>query len=1158
MANENKYGLEPLTFQPTVAQINKYGLEPLGTSLTGVQTNKYGLEPLQGPERGFFDKIAESFRRGNRGALARVGVYQALKNPEEDLQGALYTHKKIRRNEILDPIEGHFLSNLVYKSAGITGQLIESVKRAGVVGTAGAAVGAIGGAAVGAAIPSVGEEAPLIGAGAKLGFKLGAAEAAALFSYQEGVGGMYADMIEQGIDHKTADTVAHIAGIPYSLIEVLQLKTLTPNIKKGAQEIIQKGVMNVVGKFAKKYAGNLTKEVVEEMAQEVTQIVAEDTASYLSKHDVQVSEGYIEDRIKRVLNVAKEATQGFALLPIPGAAMETSLAAANSQINAEIEQAKNDANSKTQIRPEDLNSPVSKFTAAIQNSIDTYESQEEIRKKERGRRFAAGEEAIKTEAPKAAVVKRNSKQILRDLKIAQNKARELENKYAEEHGGFFKTATLYEESEVAKWDNEALVRLQELAVEHPEVYEKLYGKEKLQAILEERELMRQEMPERRIYEPTPAQPTKVETKTEGSWRQDFKRELKGEYTKLGIEPLQEVIPTEFYEALDQELKTTDKIKRMESVNLGDAIEKLYKEGTILRPHEIKYARKVWGDQFANTLEQLSDTVNNKGMTLADYLALPKVTSASMDLSRTLRQNVLLSVGKPGLWAKSMVNDIRLFASDEKVARTLENKLYIELSNAGDLINKTGLRINKWGKHVGYKEGAERFGSKLAKLVPGIARSERAYSVGGNLIRMQYLKEIAQRRKGMVTTDKQWADIGHVLDIITGEGDPKTFGTHAATLNAVFFAPRLLQARIRTIADLFNPNLSWVARKMLAYHVVSFIAGNMGILAMMSAVPGVEIEKDYRSTDFGKIKIGKQRLDFWGGYLPLVRFVLRMADPTIKTQSGRTIEGERADTIWSFLQSKLGPAPAFLLDLMRGQTFYGDYVGLEADSLSQQFYQRFTPFFIQDIADALQYQGLYAGMRAAPLAFFGAGVQTYPTSKTTEVLQQKNLLSEQVLGEKWDKLGPEIQDYLREEFPEIEQAERQASFDRSNFSFLEKIGDERDKTAQRMNKALPSDVRDELELLNLKPSGISRVISSDWYLNDKRYKMYEAKVTLAYKKVLTKLVRSSKWNMVPSPIKVKLLTEIMNEIKNAVRADIVADANKEDILRIQRTAGTLRK
>jgi len=141
--------------------------------------------------------------------------------------------------------------------------------------------------------------------------------------------------------------------------------------------------------------------------------------------------------------------------------------------------------------------------------------------------------------------------------------------------------------------------------------------------------------------------------------------------------------------------------------------------------------------------------------------------------------------------------------------------------------------------------------------------------------------------------------------------------------------------------------------------------------------------------------------------------------------------------------------------------------------------------------------------------------------------------------------------MRDEFPEIEQAERQAAYDRSNFSFLEKIGNEREKTIQRMTKAMPSDVRDELELLNLKPGGISKVISSDWYLNEKRFKEYETKVTLAYKKVLTKLVRSPKWNVVPSSIKVKLLTEVMNEIKNAVRANIVANANKEDVIRIQR-------
>jgi len=997
------------------------------------------------PEGGFFSKVAESFERGQEGTLADIAVYHALTEKPEDLEGALRVRSKLSRQEYLNPIEGNWLSDIAYASSRTAAQMWEATKSAGKWGLVGAGIGGGIGLAAGlVAGGPTGEEPVTMGAGAKVGAKLFAAEAAALFSYRQGVGSMYANLIEQGTDPELANTVAGVAGIPYALLEVAQLAHLAPGVKKVAAETLQKTTQKILGKAIKKYGKTLTKEILEELGQEIVEIGAEDVSKVLGKQGIVVDSEYLKERGLRLLNVAKESAKGFALLPAPGVAIETAITVESVNMAKEIEQYKATAEGKAElnsITPEDVKSPIMKVSLALKDSIKTYESQEQIRKAEKAKRF--GE--------------------------AQNMRQEVE-------------------------DN--------------------------------------------------------------NWIKRAKSELKGAYTKLGIEPLVNKLPVETLNSMLQEIRTSDKLNVLEAINLTDAMTKMFKEGVVPRKFERNLAEKVWGKNFASILEAVEDKIKlGDKVTVSDYLALPKATAASMDISRTGRQNVLL-IGSPKAFFQGLVRDWHLFLKDENTARSMEKSFLLKLEKVGDLLNKSGIRWNDWGTGVGFKTGSERFASRIAGKIPGIKRSERAYSMGGNAIRASKLLEIAKSRKGIPTTDEQWRHIGHVLNILTGEGDPKTFKKYLPLMNAIFFAPRLMEARIRAFVDLANlkhwTDPEWrPAMKILAYHVASFMAVNLGILGLMATVPGVDVEKDPRSSDFGKIRMGDTRIDFWGGYLPLMRLCVHLATRQRKTRAGKIVEQEWMDTITRFLQSKLGPVPGYVLDLMKGETFYGDYVGLEANSLTEQFYHRFTPFFIQDVMDALKYQGIGTGMVAAPLAFHGVGVQTYPMTPGTQTNLRKNELSMNVLGRKWDDLGPEVQSLMKENFPEIEMMERKSSFDNSNFSFIEKIEKERQATVNRIYKGLPPDIRKEFDILNIRPSGINRKISNDWYLNDKRFKEYENNVTKVYRLIFSDLMRSSDWDKASPDMKTALLKEIMDEVKASVRQQIVLKANLDDLEQIQR-------
>jgi len=997
----------------------------------------YGLSTWRSQtEEDFLDKIAESFKRGQK--LHGTAVYEAMERRPQDLENALRVWKKVKRDEALDPIEGGWFEDILYASARTAGQMWEAIKRGGVGALIGAGVGAAAGGILGLLFPTVGEEPFLIAAGAKIGAKLFGASAAALFTYREGVGDMYATMVDKGITPDLAHTVSHIAGIPYAMIEISQIKTLAPAIKAGAAQVLQKTASNVLKKAIKKYGSTLGTEVLEEIGQEIVQIGAEDVAAYLDKKGIHIDKNYLKERGMRLFEVAKEATKGFALLPIPGTVMETAINVESARMAVEQEALKEKAGTElAEITPDDVQSPVSKLQIALRNSINTYTSQEKMRKAERAKRF--------TEA-------QNIRESVEDAK----------------------------------------------------------------------------------------------------WKMTAKSALKGAYAALGIEPLSEQLPVDVWYLLDQDIRTTDELSLTESIQLSDALEALFKEGKIFRPFEIKLAKKMWGEQVASQLQEAAEIVKRRGKpAIADYLALPKATAASMDISRVGRQNILL-LGSPKVWWRGLVKSWHLFLKDEKAARLLEKATALELEAANPILAQH-LRTNDWGPGVGYRGGTEMFASRIAGKIPGIERSERAFSAGGNYVRRLMAMEIIRRRQGIHTTEKEWRDIAHVINILTGEGDPTAFGRYAATLNAVFFAPRLVQARIRAITDIFNPNLSWAARKILAYHVVSFAGINAAMLGAMAAVPGVEVERDPRSSDFGKIRIGNMRIDFLGGYVPLMRFVVHIATKQRKTRAGRIVEQPWLDTVTKFLQSKLGPAPAYVLDLLKGETFYGDYVGLTTDSLWEQFYHRFAPLFIQDVIDAVKYQGVLSGAAAAPLAFHGVGVQTYPMSAGTEALFKKNNLSKQVLGKNWDELGPEVQELLKEQFPEIETWERKAQWEQTSYTFLEKIERERADTVERIYENLPPDVRAELDSLKIRPSGISRRLGTDWYLNDSRYREYERNVTKAYRIVLPKLINSPQWNRGSDEMKVELLKMIMDEIKSSIRQQIIMKANLDDFQQIVRGA-----
>lgn len=1009
---------------------------PSFEDITGAKANAFPTDGIAAQSRSFGETIEEAFRRGGETIEVHTAIHQALEDDDPlAIQAALYSNTQMQQGRAIDALDGNFLQELLYKSTETIGQIVENVKAAGFGATVGAGAGAVVGGVAGLVIPTIGEEPLTVGAGAwagaKLGARLGSTEASALMSFREGRGGMYAEMIKQGVSHETAKTYSAYGAIPYALIETLQVATAIPGGKQLLLELKKKTAKKFAGTLAKKYAASLGQEIGEEVLQELVQVGAEDLAKVADDMNVPIDAEYLKERGQRLLDTAVESAKAFALVPLPASAIEASIAVESSKIEAEMVAARERVTTSEpfEISVEDMASPHTKLQAALDNSVRTINAQETLRKEERSSRFGEVSKVIK------------------------------------------------------------------------------------------------------------------ESSSE-NWLQNAKRELKGEYTALSIDPISDQINPAVHTELMEDIRTAPSrnvLTDLEAVSLGDAYQKLYTEGKPMVPSSIKYANKLWGENVSRSLTAINETFTAGGR-ITDILSLPKTIAASGDLSAIMRQNAIL-IGNPKQWLRSAISSWKGMIHDEKTLSLLEKDMLT--SPEGQKAIGSGIVWNNWKANAGYGSGTEQFASHIARRIPFVQRSSRAYAYGLNVARFEMFKKLAKNWDSLGRSEKDYRDLAHVVNVMTGEAPSRTLRGHSKTLNALFFAPRLLEARIRSVTDMVNPSISKHARKVLAWQMVKFVAINASALAMLSNVKGVEVERDPRSADFGKVKIGQTRIDFWGGYLPLARTILRLIQAETKTQSGQVIPQDRLDTVSTFLQSKLGPVPSAALDFMRQQNFIGEEIKLNPDGIAKEFYEKFTPFFLQDIIDATRLQGLKGGMLAAPFAFHGAGVSTYPVSPSARVLQAKDQISMEVLGKKWDTLGSVAQEFLRDTMPEIEQEEMKARFEyskkSSNYDFLK----ETKATSNRIRKSLYPTITKELDRLNMTQGlGISRNIGS-WRMPDTAFKQYEKDVTTAYNKILWRVIKKHRWAAIPDQLKVNFISDVMSDIKAGIRENIVAEANTKD-------------
>lgn len=443
----------------------------------------------------------------------------------------------------------------------------------------------------------------------------------------------------------------------------------------------------------------------------------------------------------------------------------------------------------------------------------------------------------------------------------------------------------------------------------------------------------------------------------------------------------------------------------EALNALQSLQAMLFDGIVPTKSARRLIGKFLGSEFETALGRATGEGRDIAATLFDLASFPRAILASYDLSAPLRQGIVASTAHPVAATRAFGAMVKSFArerwSREAEAVILGRKNF----TVGD---RTGLYFAR--EFAKFSEREEAYASRLATLIPGIRRSERAFRTYLNKLRADTFDNVisewqrAGKYTGSASNLKQLQPelekVSRIINASTGRGTiPKGFFTEeiAGVANAAFFSPRLLISRVELPVEfvkalMTNPadvakgiflQRGLTSSQILARDLVRFTGVSTGILGGLG-LAGAEIGFNPVSSDFGKAKFGDTRIEWFGGFQQIATLTARLSlGETASLGTGEIFDADRLDVITRFIRTKFSPAVGLITDTITGETFLGDEfqagrIGANRFT-AEQFFERLAPLFAQDMLDAITTDG--AGMMAAVAApaFFGANVGSFTTT-----------------------------------------------------------------------------------------------------------------------------------------------------------------------------------
>ena len=456
----------------------------------------------------------------------------------------------------------------------------------------------------------------------------------------------------------------------------------------------------------------------------------------------------------------------------------------------------------------------------------------------------------------------------------------------------------------------------------------------------------------------------------------------------------------------------------EAMGAAKSLRNLFLTGELPEPRFFRQYAKAYGLEFAKAIKGLTNLPSSRVNKILDFLNIPRSVLASADLSATFRQGLILALTHPVAVPRAFWRQLKGFASEKLAlqaddalrARPMYEKATKELGVEFTAVHKGAELIAK----------EEFFTSNLAQSIPFVRRSERAFTIFLNEMKMASAESAYGAMKAQGASATQMKLMGKFIMIASGRGElPANLTQYAPVFSTVLFSPRLQAATLQLPRQIGRMLLSKnpYMRKEAAKALITFIGGGASLITLLNATGVTEkVELDPRSGDFGKIKVGETRLDIWRGYLQYIRFVAQLTTSERKSAYGNMNKVQRDEVAWRFLQSKSSPAFGLMVDLLKGENYMGEPLFEKTTGAIKTARNRFLPIAMQDIIDATEQSGMNGLWTAAP-ATLGIGTLTY----VNDLVRVKEKIARDAGYDSWDDIDPKTQRQIQNRNAELQTA-----------------------------------------------------------------------------------------------------------------------------------------
>ncbi len=408
--------------------------------------------------------------------------------------------------------------------------------------------------------------------------------------------------------------------------------------------------------------------------------------------------------------------------------------------------------------------------------------------------------------------------------------------------------------------------------------------------------------------------------------------------------------------------------------------------------------RTFSDVLVDALKQLAwapiDILNGLKSILASLdqsFALRQLLWIAPEIGTKYKQ-VMVTSWKAG-WSQNAAD-----AARERVTQRVWYQMYKEgvEGGRGDPLRLKGI------EEFGYVGESKRLISRLFAAIPTTKWSERNYVAGINegvavVLDKTYqmlLRKSEKIANGEITFKKLEAfDFGKeffdVQDFLANTTGRATIGrmtpdaTFLQAVNALLFSMRFKLGRFLMPIHLlglnkvgkdahFSPAI--MKRAWKDFGIV--FGGISSVIALGVLMGWWDTELDRDSPDFLKIRIGKTRIDPWGGMQQIAVFAFQLFDKrAVSTITGAEYPVELSRAIWNMFEKSGSPLTSLAIDLYTGKTFTGEKVDLTD---AKQWADRVAPFMAQNIYDFFIEGSDNVGLlpAVAALGWFGVGIQTY--------------------------------------------------------------------------------------------------------------------------------------------------------------------------------------